>query len=113
MARKLIEGEVHDPFTRRKTQPKIAQVEQYCLPFAFNMFNILYSQNNMFVQIKKDGPAVNPLVVEAAKEKESVEAAKEKEKKDEEEKKENKPLDDLFRYRYISQQFTFSNLLVT
>ena len=56
------------------------------------MFNILYSQNNMFVQIKKDGPAVNPLVVEAAKEKESMEAAKEKEKKDEEEKKENKPL---------------------
>ena len=38
------------------------------------------------------------MVVEAAKEKESVEAAKEKEKKDEEEKKENKPLDDLFRY---------------
>ena len=62
------------------------------------MFNILFSQNIMFVQIKKDGPAVNPLVVEAAKEKESVEAAKEKEKKDEEEKKENKPLDDLFRY---------------
>ena len=56
----------------------------------------------MFVQIKKDGPAVNPLVVEAAKEKESTEAAKEKEKKDEEEKKENKPLDDLFRYRYIT-----------
>merc|ERR1712165_457216 len=71
MARKLIEGEVHDPFTRRKTQPKIAQ-------------------------IKKDGPAVNPLVVEATKEKESTEAAKEKEKKEEEEKKENKPLDDLF-----------------
>ena len=54
----------------------------------------------MFVQIKKDGPAVNPLVVEAAKEKESTEAAKEKEKKDEEEKKENKPLDDLFRYQH-------------
>ena len=53
------------------------------------------------------------MVVEAAKEKESVEAAKEKEKKDEEEKKENKPLDDLFRYRYISQQFTFSNLFAT
>ena len=62
------------------------------------MFNILLIQTYLFPQIKKDGPAVNPLVVEAAKEKESTEAAKEKEKKDEEEKKENKPLDDLFRY---------------
>ena len=77
------------------------------------MFNILYFQNITFVQIKKDGPAVNPLVVEAAKEKESTEAAKEKEKKDEEEKKENKPLDDLFRYQYISQQMTFPYLCAT
>merc|ERR1712233_159396 len=69
MARKLIEGEVHDPFTRRKTQPKIAQV-------------------------KKETPVVvNPVAVEVSNE----EATTEKEIKDEEEKKENKPLlDDLF-----------------
>ena len=41
MARKLIEGEVHDPFTRRKTQPKIAQVKQYCLPFLFAFYMLL------------------------------------------------------------------------
>jgi RNA polymerase-associated protein RTF1 len=70
MARKLIEGEVHDPFTRRKTQPKIAQMK------------------------KKDAPTVvNPVAVEASKDKETTE----KDVKDEEEKKENKPLiDDLF-----------------
>jgi len=71
MARKLVEGEVHDPFTRRKTQPKIAQV-------------------------KKEAPAVvNPVAVEASKDEEATK--KEKDIKDEEEKKENKPLiDDLF-----------------
>merc|ERR1712037_837906 len=47
MARKLVEGEVHDPFTRRKTQPKIAQV-------------------------KKEAPAVvNPVAVEASKDEEA------------------------------------------
>ena len=77
------------------------------------MFNILLFQTYSFLQIKKDGPAVNPLVVEASKEKESTEAAKEKEKKDEEEKKENKPLDDLFRYQYVTQQITFPYLCAT
>ena len=71
------------------------------------LFNIFLFQTYLSLQIKKDGPAVNPLVVEATKEKESTEAAKEKEKKDEEEKKENKPLDDLFRYQHNAQEITF------
>ena len=82
-------------------------IGQSCSIFCF------FSQKYLFLQIKKDGPAVNPLVVEAAKEKESTEAAKEKEKKDEEEKKENKPLDDLFRYQYITQQITLPYLCAT
>merc|ERR1712130_1080377 len=66
MARKLIEGEVHDPFTRRKTQPKIAQV-------------------------KKDAPTVvNPVAVEASKEEET------KEKDKEEKKENKPLIDDLF-----------------
>merc|ERR1719178_529708 len=80
MARKLVEGEVHDPFTRRKTQPKIAQV-------------------------KKEAPAVvNPVAVEASKDEEATK--KEKDIKDEEEKKENRPLiDDLFRYCVFVNRF--------
>jgi len=76
MARKLIEGEVHDPFTRRKTKPSMTKTKDSEMT------------TERLLQLEEE-KAQEP---EKLKEKE-----KEKEKlKEEEEKKENKPLDDLF-----------------
>ena len=103
MARRKIEGEKHDPFTRRKTMPVIAQMKKEDREMTSELLQELEEKAKVGIQMDGFQHHFFPVLLysylyssslfQAAA---AVAAESTKAKAEEEEKKENRPLDDLF-----------------